>query len=51
MTTPATPHARPGGPAAGGGQYLTFALGEEVFAMNIGHVREIIQYGPMTRCR
>jgi purine-binding chemotaxis protein CheW len=37
-------------PAAGGGghQYLTFSLGDEVFAMNIANVREIIQYGPMT---
>jgi purine-binding chemotaxis protein CheW len=47
MTTPAT-RRTPAAPAAAGGQYLTFALGEEVFAMNIGHVREIIQYGPMT---
>lgn len=29
-------------------QYLTFMLGEEVFAMDIRTVREIIQYGPMT---
>lgn len=29
-------------------QYLTFALGEEVFAMDIRSVREIIQYGAMT---
>ena len=29
-------------------QYLTFLLGEEVFAMDIRTVREIIQYGPMT---
>ncbi|HEY1104014.1 MAG TPA: chemotaxis protein CheW, partial [Burkholderiaceae bacterium] len=29
-------------------QYLTFVLGEEVFAMDIRTVREIIQYGPMT---
>ena len=29
-------------------QYLTFWLGEEVFAMDIRTVREIIQYGPMT---
>jgi purine-binding chemotaxis protein CheW len=35
-------------PVASGGQYLTFSLGEEVFAMNITNVREIIQYGPMT---
>jgi len=29
-------------------QYLTFMLGEEVFAMDIRTVREIIQAGPMT---
>ena len=29
-------------------QYLTFTLGEEVFAMDIRTVREIIQVGPMT---
>lgn len=29
-------------------QYLTFTLGEGVFAMDIRTVREIIQYGPMT---
>jgi len=29
-------------------QYLTFLLGEEVFAMDIRTVREIIQVGPMT---
>jgi purine-binding chemotaxis protein CheW len=29
-------------------QYLTFALGREVFAMDIRTVREIIQVGPMT---
>ena len=34
--------------APGTAQYLTFALGNEVFAMNIANVREIIQYGPMT---
>ncbi len=33
---------------AGAAQYLTFTLGEEVFAMDIRTVREIIQYGPMT---
>ena len=37
-----------GTPVTGGGQYLTFSLGEDVFAMNIANVREIIQYGPMT---
>lgn len=29
-------------------QYLTFTLGEELFAMDIQTVREIIQHGPMT---
>ena len=29
-------------------QYLTFLLGEDVFAMDICTVREIIQVGPMT---
>ena len=29
-------------------QFLTFTLGEEVFAMDIRTVREIIQHGPMT---
>ena len=29
-------------------QFLTFTLGDEVFAMDIRTVREIIQYGPMT---
>ncbi|GAB4406992.1 MAG: chemotaxis protein CheW [Rhodoferax sp.] len=29
-------------------QYLTFALGDEVFAMDIRNVREIIQHGAMT---
>lgn len=34
--------------ADGSAQYLTFLLGEEVFAMDIRTVREIIQVGPMT---
>jgi purine-binding chemotaxis protein CheW len=29
-------------------KYLTFGLGDEVFAMDIRTVREIIQYGPVT---
>jgi purine-binding chemotaxis protein CheW len=29
-------------------QYLTFVVGDEVFAMEISSVREIIQYGAMT---
>ena len=31
-----------------GAQYLTFLLGEEVYALDIRSVREIIQYVPMT---
>ena len=34
--------------AGSGLQYLTFSLGDEVFAMDIRTVREIIQYGAMT---
>lgn len=30
-------------------QFLTFSLDDEVFAMDIRNVREIIQYGTMTR--
>ena len=30
------------------GQYLTFWLGDEAFALDIRNVREIIQHGPMT---
>ena len=36
------------GAAEAAAQYLTFMLGEEVFAMDIRTVREIIQCGPMT---
>ena len=36
------------GVRAGASQFLTFALGEEVFAMDIRTVREIIQHGAMT---
>jgi purine-binding chemotaxis protein CheW len=35
-------------PADSAAQYLTFTLGDEVFAMDIRTVREIIQHGPMT---
>lgn len=41
----------PGAPRAAAelsAQYLTFTLGEEVFAMDIRTVREIIQCSPMT---
>jgi purine-binding chemotaxis protein CheW len=48
MSTPTRGRAAATPAAASGGQYLTFSLGEEVFAMNITNVREIIQYGPMT---
>ena len=37
-----------GTPGEAPAQYLTFTLGEEVFAMDIRTVREIIQVGPMT---
>ena len=40
--------AEAGMPAEAPAQYLTFTLGNEVFAMDIRTVREIIQYGPMT---
>ena len=49
MANPKNKAAAARGPAADvSAQYLTFALGEEVFAMDIRTVREIIQYGPMT---
>lgn len=39
----------PDGPEApSAGQYLTFSMEEEVYAIDIRMVREIIQYGPMT---
>ncbi len=51
-----TPRAASGGSRAGAvassdtaaAQFLTFTLGEEVFAMDIRTVREIIQYGQVT---
>ena len=30
-------------------QYLTFALGEEIFALETGSVREVIELVPVTR--
>jgi purine-binding chemotaxis protein CheW len=33
----------------GSGQYLTFTLGEEVFALDIGTVREVLEYTAITR--
>jgi purine-binding chemotaxis protein CheW len=44
----ATPGSAPAHHDDSAAQYLTFALGEEVFAMDIRTVREIIQVGPMT---
>ncbi|MEY3252339.1 MAG: hypothetical protein RL227_1312 [Pseudomonadota bacterium] len=44
----AHPSAPPAAAEAAPAQYLTFALAEEVFAMDIRTVREIIQHGPMT---
>jgi purine-binding chemotaxis protein CheW len=41
------PAAAPAAPEAAA-QYLTFSLGEEVFAMDIRSVREIIQFGATT---
>ena len=35
-------------PAGEGGHYLTFLLGDGLFATDIRSVREIIQHGPMT---
>ena len=35
--------------ANGSGQYLTFTLGEEVFALDIGTVREVLEYTAITR--
>jgi len=40
--------AAQGGEVPGGAQYLTFWLGEEIFAVDIRTVREIIQYGALT---
>ena len=33
------------------GQYLTFLLGSEMFAMDILGIKEIIEYGNLTACR
>ncbi len=51
--TQMVPQARPGLPVAGGQgaeqqQYLTFSLGEEMFAIGILSIREIIEYGQLT---
>ena len=44
-TAPSGPGQQDPGPAL---QYLTFSLGDEIFAMDIRCVREIIQHGHMT---
>ena len=38
----------PAAPAAAAAQFLTFSLGDAVFALDIRGVREIIQHGPTT---
>jgi len=48
MTTPSMPIQSRGAADEVAAQFLTFALGDEVFALDIRTVREIIQYGPMT---
>lgn len=48
MTQTATRPSGPGAADAAAAQFLTFSLGDEVFAMDIRTVREIIQVGPMT---
>ncbi len=40
--------AAPGGDSKEGGHFLTFLLGDGMFATDIRIVREIIQHGPMT---
>lgn len=47
MSTDARNQSAPSSLAASG-QYLTFVLGDGVFAIDISAVREIIQYGQMT---
>lgn len=42
MTTPAEA-------TAASGQYITFKLGDEIFAVNVSHVREVLDLTPITR--
>lgn len=44
----ASPVAGPADVTRQGGQFLTFLLGEALYAVDIRSVREIIQLGPMT---
>jgi purine-binding chemotaxis protein CheW len=48
MQTQNTPEANGSADRGPAMQYLTYSLGEEVFAMDIRAVREIIQYAAMT---
>jgi purine-binding chemotaxis protein CheW len=48
MTSEHPAGAKPDAPDPTAQQYLTFALGDEVFAMDIRTVREIIQHASMT---
>ena len=32
-------------------QFLTFILVDEVFAVDIGRVKEVLEYTPLPRCR
>jgi len=48
MTSELTAPGRPDTAGAATQQYLTFTLGDEVFAMDIRTVREIIQHASMT---
>ena len=42
------PGSAAGTPDTDGPQFLTFSLGDDIFAMDIRAVREIVQVGPMT---
>ena len=48
MSTDTTLAERAPSVAAAATQFLTFALGDELFAMDIRTVREIVQYGPVS---
>jgi purine-binding chemotaxis protein CheW len=48
MMTHKTAAGAPGARGEAHAQYLTFLLGEEIYAMDLRAAREIIQHGPMT---
>ncbi|WP_446809538.1 chemotaxis protein CheW [Methylomonas sp. 2BW1-5-20] len=48
MTALATTHGAQGKPTASAGQYLTFTLGGELYALGILSSKEIIDYGNLT---